>query len=206
MSTVLNTIVVVLGLPRTVAALIIRMNVILEAIAADKVTFPSPPVAIATVVAHVAALSSAESATKTRAAGTKQARDAARKLVIEDANQLHGYVQQLANASPEQAGAIAAAAAMTLRKTGAHPKSDLSVKQGVSGTVHIVAKSVKGARSHEWQYSVDGGKSWVSALPTTQPRTTLSGFQPGTLVSVRHRTIVKGGPGDWTPTVTLAVS
>jgi hypothetical protein len=206
MNSIVHSIIVVLGLPRAVAALIIRMNAILEAMTVAKLTFTTPPVAIATVSAHVAALSSAESATKTRAAGTKQARDAARKLVVEDANQLHAYVQQLANASPTEAATIAAAAAMTLRKAGAHPKSDLAVKQGVSGTVHVVAKSVKGARSHEWQYSVDGGKSWVSATPTTQASTTLSGLVPGTVLQVRHRTIVKGGPGDWCPTVTMSVS
>ncbi len=206
MGTILNTILVVLGLPKTVPALIIRMTAILDAMLANKVTFPSPPLAIALVTAHVAALSAAESATKTRALGTKQARDAARKLVIEDAYQLHGYVQQLANASPTEAASIAAQAAMKLRGSGAHPKADLTVNQTLSGTLHVVAKSAKGARAHEWMYSSDGGKSWVAVSPTTKPSTIITGFQPGTLVQVKHRIIVKGGPGDWSPTVQVAVS
>ena len=206
MTQAIHTILVVLGLPRAVAALIIRLTAILDAMMAAKTTFPSPPLAFALVQAHVAALSSAEAATKTRAAGTRQARDAARKLVIEDAKQLHGYVQQLANASPAQAESIATAAAMTLRKHAARITHDITIKQTVSGTVHVVAKSVKGARAHEWQYSVDAGKSWVAALPTAQPRTSLTGFQPGALVQVRHRSIVKTGAGDWSAAFQAVVS
>jgi len=205
-TTILHTIFVVLGLPRSVPAVIIRMNAILAAMLADKTTFPSPPIAIATVTTHVDALSVAESATKTKTLGTIQTRDDALKLVIEDANQLHGYVQQLANASPAQAANIAAAAAMSLRKTGAHPKADLTVRQIVSGTVHVVARSVKGAKSHEWQYSTDGGKTWTSASPTTKASTVLSGFQPGTLVQVRQRAILTTGPTDWSNVTQAAVS
>ncbi len=206
MATILHTIYVVLGLPRPVAALIIRVNAILAAMTANKTTFPSPPIAFAMVTTHVDALSVAESATKTRAAGTIQTRNDALELVIADANQLHAYVQQLCNASPAQAANIAADAAMTLRKTGAHPKADLTVKQGVSGTVHVVARSVNGAKSHEWQYSVDGGKTWTSASPTTKASTTLSGFQPGTLVQVRQRAILTTGPTDWSNVTQAAVS
>jgi len=206
MTTAIHTILVVLGLPRPVAALIIRMTAILDAMSANKTTFPSPPLAIALVTAHVAALSAAEAATKTKTVGTIQTRDAARKLVIEDANQLHGYVQQLANASPTEASIIAAAAAMTLRKNGAHPKSDLTVKQTLSATVSVVAKSVKGARAHEWQYSTDGGKTWLSAPPTAKASTTINDLPTGTLVHFRQRVITKAGAGDWSPPVAIAVS
>jgi hypothetical protein len=202
----LNTVYVVLGLPRSVPAVIIRVNAILAAMTANKATFPSPPIAFATVTTHADALSAAESATKTKAIGTIQTRDDALKLVIADANQLHGYVQQLANASPAQAANIVVDAAMTLRKTGAHPKADLTVKQTVSGTVHVVARSVIGAKSHEWQYSLDGGKTWTSASPTTKASTTLSGFQSGTLVQVRQRAILKTGPTDWSSVTQAAVS
>jgi hypothetical protein len=206
MKTVVHTIFVVLGLPRPVAPLIIRMNEILEAMLANKSEFPSPPVAIALAQSHVTALSSAETATKTKAPGTIPTRDAAQKLVIEDANQLHGYVQQLANASPDQAANIAAAAAMKLRKAATRQVHDLTVKQTASGTILATAGNVKGAKAHEWQYSLDGGKSWVSAPPTTKASTSITGLTSGVLVQVRHRSIVKGGPGDWSSVSTIAVS
>jgi hypothetical protein len=205
-SKVVSTILVVVALPRPVLALTVRMNAIIAAMTASKSTFPSPPVVLTTASSHVSALATAEVATKTRAVGTIQARDDAKKLVIADAGQLHAYVQQVVNASPDQAATIAAAAAMTLRKNGAHPKSDLTVKQTLSQTVHVVAKSVQGARSHEWQFSTDGGKTWTSAPPTAQASTTIQNLPSGTLVQFRQRVITKVGAGDWTPPVTLAVS
>jgi hypothetical protein len=205
-TTLRNKVSIVLGLPRAVAALIVRLTAILGAMTANKTTFNSPPIAIATVVTHVAALAAAEAATKTKAAGTKQTRDDALTLVIEDAKQLHAYVQQLANASPNQALTIAEKAAMTLRKVGAHPVHDLTIKQGSTGTVHVSARSVKGARAHEWQYSTDGGKSWTIMSATTTARTIITGLQPGVLVEVKHRSVVKGAPANWSAPFQAAVS
>jgi hypothetical protein len=206
MTSTLHTIIVVLGLPRAVAALIIRVNAILEAMLANATTFPSPPIAIATVTTHVAALSSAESAMTTRTTGTRQTRDDALKLVISDAKQLHGYVQLLANASPEKAATIATQAAMTLRHNGSHPAHDLTIKQGSTGTLRVSARSVKGAHAHEWQYSCDGGKTWTVAPATSRASTIITGIQPGTVVQVKHRTVMKGAPGDWSTSFTAAVS
>ena len=206
MTNAVHTIIVVLGLPTPVPALIVRTNAILSAMGANKTTFPNPPIALAVVTSHVAALSSAEAAMKTRTVGNRQTRDDARKLVVEDCSQLHGYVQQLANASPTEASSIATQAAMTLRKAGAHPKPDLAVKQAVSGTIHVVAKSVLGARANEWQYSLDGGKSWTQAASTTKASTSITGITPGTIVQVRHRAVVKTGPGDWSSVASMAVS
>jgi hypothetical protein len=206
MTTPLHLIQVVLGLPKPTAAIIVRLTAILDAMTANSSTFPTPPIALATVKVHVAALSSAEAAMKSRTVGNKAARDDAKALVIADAKQLHAYVQQLANASPSQAATIAADAAMKLHKAGAHPKADVTVKQKVSGAVHVSARSVKGAKSHEWQLSSDGGKSWTTLSPTTQASTTITGITPGTLVQVRHRIVVKGGPGDWVTSSPVAVS
>ena len=188
MSHALNTILIVLGLPKPVAKLIVRMTQILDAMLANKTIFVSPPVAISLALAQtrVAALGSAEGLAKGGGTAAIQARDAARKLVIEDANQLHGYVQQLANATPAEAATIAAAAAMALRKNSVKPKHDLVVKQTVSGTIKIVAGNVLGARSHEWQYSLDGGKTWTALPPTAQASTTVTGLTPATIVQVRH--------------------
>ena len=206
MTTTVRAIVVALGLPKTVAAIIVRLNVILDAMVANKTTFPSPPVALATAQAHVASLSSAETALKAKTPGGKATRDAALLLSKQDAAQLHGYVQTLCNATPAQAANIAADAAMTLHKSGAHPKADLTVKQGISGTVHLAARSIKGAKSHDWQISTDGGKSWSSLQSTTKASTTVTGLVPATTVQLRHRVLTKTGPTDWSPIVTAVVS
>jgi hypothetical protein len=200
-------IVVVLGLPRPVATTIIRVTNILAAMVANKTTFVSPPIALVTVQGHVAALVSAEADTKTKAKDTYPIRDAALKLVVEDARQLHGYVQQLANANPVNAESIASEAAMTLRKPMVRPVHDLTVKQAVSGAIHVAAGNVvKGTRAHEWETSLDGGKSWTAAPPTTKASTVISGITPGTFVQVRHRSIVKGASSDWSSPATFLVA
>jgi hypothetical protein len=205
MSIHIKTIFVVLALPQTTAGIIVRVTTILTAMTESKSTFATPPVAFTLVSSHVDALSTAEAATKTRTNGTITARDAAKKQVITDITQLHAYVQQLANANPTDAETIAKAAAMTLRKTAVRYKHPLSVKQGISGTVHVVAKSIAGACSHEWQFSTDGGKTWVAAPPTAQASTTISNLPPG-VMQFRQRVITRTGPSEWTPALTVAVS
>ncbi len=95
---------------------------------------------------------------------------------------------------------------MSLRKVGARHKSDLAVKQVVSGTVKVVAKGVLGSRSHEWQYSTDGGKTWVTTPPTTQASTTIPGLQPGVLTTFRQRVVTKVGPSDRSQPISVLVS
>jgi hypothetical protein len=95
---------------------------------------------------------------------------------------------------------------MALRKTTVPHKSDLAVTQIVSGSVKVVAKSTPGARSHEWQISTDGGKTWTNGTPSAQATTTMTGLQPGVLTTFRQRVITKTGPSDWSQPVTALVS
>jgi hypothetical protein len=206
MVALVHAILVVLGLPKAVPAMIVRLNAILDAMVANKTVFPSPPVALATAQTHLAALVSAEAALRSRTAGGRQVRDDALKLVKEDAQQLHAYVQQLCNASPAEAAVIAANAAMTLHKAGAHAKADVTVTHKLSGTLHVSARSVKGAKAHDWQLSTDGGKTWSSLQSTTKANTVVTGLQPATAVQIRHRVLTKAGPTDWSSVATAVVS
>ena len=175
--------------------MIIRLNAILDAMAANKTTFPSPPVAIALAQAHVAALSSAESALKSKTPGAKPVRDAALKLAIEDAHQLHTYVAQLCNASPDQASAIAADAAMALRKAGVHPSTTsrsnrrsrgrcTSSRQRHRGRPRATGGSTRSTGANRgWQHAHDAG-----------PHRNHGVFDRGGGAGWRHRSIGKAGP------------
>jgi hypothetical protein len=202
MSILTNTIVVVLGLPtnHSVLPLVLRSTSIVNAMEANKTTFASPNPPLTQVTAAINALTAAETAYKAHL-GTRADRDAAYKAVVALMHQVHAYVQALATASPASAETIAQDAAMTLRKTGAHPKSDLAVHQKISGTVTVVAKAGKGSRAHDWQYSTDGGKTWTLAPTTTKASTIITGLTPGVLVTYRHRSITKAGPSDWSQPV-----
>jgi hypothetical protein len=207
MSTIAAVITVVLGLPKTraIATTIVRVTSIADAIAANKAMFTSPTPPLTQVTSDLSTLTSAETAFKNRL-GTKAARDSALAAVIADAHQLHVYVQQLVNANPSEAASIAQNASMTLRKTAARHTNDLSVKQIVSGSVKVVAKAVKGAKAHEWQYSTDGGKTWIDAPSTTKSSTTISGLLPGTTVSYRNRVLTTSGHSDWSSAISAVVS
>ncbi len=206
MTKTLSTIIVVLAIKAaSVPALILRATAIVNAMTANKVTFPSPIPALAQVTADIATLTAAETALKSRS-GTMADREAARMKLVADMNQLHAYVQQLANANPEQAAVIAEDAAMALRKPSVRHKSDLAVKQVVSGSIKVIAKATVGARSHEWQYSIDGGKTWTNAPPSAQATTVIEGLQTGVLTAFRQRVVTKTGASDWSAPVSMIVS
>ena len=59
--------------------------------------------------------------------------------------------------------------------------------------------------SYEWEYSTDGGKTWVTTPVTLQAKTTILGLTAGTTVQFRHRPVTKtvgalDAPDQLTPT------
>ncbi len=200
-----HPIIIVLALPTSIAEIIVRATSVHDAMAQSSTTFPSPPMTLTTFSADIAALVTAQTAAKTRAVGAVATRDEKLQVVVTDLHQLKAYVQQIANANTAHADVIAQAAAMTLRKATAPSKSDLAVKQKVSGSVELVAKVQAGDHSHEWQSSVDG-KTWTNAPPSLQGKTTLTGLPTGVLTYFRHRAITKAGPGDWSQPISALVS
>jgi hypothetical protein len=189
----------------SVPAVLSRGNAIVTAMGANTGTFKSPTPALAVVTGHLTTLSTAEAALKART-GTRADRDTQLQLVVDDLHQLHTYVQQLATASPSQAANIAADASMSLRKTSPRHKSDLAASQEVSGTVKVASKAVAGGKSYEWQYSTDGGKTWLAVSPTTQAKVAIPNLQPGVTTAFRSRAVTKSGPTDWSDPVTIVVT
>ncbi len=207
MSLVANTIVVVLGINKNapVATLIETSATVINAMTANKATFSSPSPALSTVSAASIALASAQSAYKAQL-GTRAARDDAWRALVTLMQQLREYVQTVVSANPAQASTIAQDAAMALRKTPTHHKSDLAVKAVASGSVKVVAKALKGAKANDFEYSTDGGKTWIAVPTSTKASATITGLQSGLAVTYRHRSITKAGPGDWSQPVTAVVT
>jgi hypothetical protein len=75
----------------------------------------------------------------------------------------------------------------------------------VSGLVKIVAPAGGRRASYEWQYSADGGKTWVDMPGTLQAKTTLSGQQPQATLQFRYRVITKTGQGNWSAAISFLV-
>jgi hypothetical protein len=201
-----HKIIVVLGLPNKVADFIIRATAIRDAMAANSKVYPSPPVALATLTSHIDDLTTKEAATKTRTTGAVALRDAARKQVALDLGQLQGYVQQIVNADPANAESLAAEAGMSVRKKSNPAKPPLAAKNPSIGTVHLAAKAVAGAKTNDWQYSSDGGKTWINLPSSTKANTTVTGLQSATVVQFRHRPVTKAGPQDWGQPISALVT
>jgi hypothetical protein len=199
---------VVLKKPRPVTALISLAQAIEAAIGANVTTFPSPTPTIAQFTSDINALVTAETAARMRTKGAVQTRNTKLTLVVADLNLLRAYVEGIANATPASAAAIANSAAMELRKAPVLSKNDVNVKAAqVSGSVIVTARvGTRQKQSHEWEYSLDGGKTWVTAPPTTQAKTTITGLTPGVSLLVRHRAVTGTGPTDWTDAASLTVS
>ncbi len=203
---VIHDILVILGvLSRSVPKLIVRATAIVNAMTTNKATFPAPVPTLVQAQSDIDALTGAETAFRSHT-GTRADRDNKVKTLVADMKGLQGYVQQIVTANPGNAAAIADDASMTLRKVGSRSKPPLAVKQTVSGTVKLVAKATKGAKSNNWQYSTDGGKTWIDVPPTTKASTTIPNLTPGTTVEYRQRVLTKAGLSDWSQTVSALVT
>jgi hypothetical protein len=115
-------------------------------------------------------------------------------------------VQTVVDANPEIGTSVIESAAIAVRKTAVRKPRVFAAEPGVvSGSAKLVAPSAGARAFYEWQYSVDGGKTWVAAPGTMQAKTSVPGLTPGASVQFRYRPATKSGEGDWSQPVTLIV-
>jgi len=173
--------------------------------------FPSPPTPIATLLADLAALNTAETAVLSRTKGAVETRDAKLAAVKTGLVTLKAYVQTVANtATPENAPAIIQSSGMSVRKVTQRDKAALVAKQGsVSGSVKLVAKAAARSAAYEWQYSTDQ-KTWTTLPITLQAKTGVSGLTPATTPATtyafRVQEVPRTGVENWSQIVTRVVS
>jgi hypothetical protein len=197
--------IVALNLPINTLALVKKGKGIVGAMTQNPL-FPSPTPPLPTVSASIDALALAEQATEARTKGAVEARDAARATVREQLHQLGSYVQLVMDADKENAEKIAASAQMSTRKLRSGTRTDFEARVGpVSGSVHLIARSAARRAGYEWQWSVDGGKTWQPAAVTLQAKTTITGLPVATSCQFRFRPVTKTGEGAWSQVVTFVV-
>jgi uncharacterized protein (DUF2126 family) len=194
---------VTLHVPKKVKSIIALAENIANAMN-NNPTFPTPPVPIATLLADVAALNTAETAVLQRTKGAVEVRNAKLAVVRNDLESLRGYVQIVAAAgTPANAPAIMEAAGMTIRKVTTHNKPALAAKAGtVSGTIHLSAKAAGRTAAYDWQYSTDQ-KTWTTLPMTLQAKTGVTGLVSGTLYYFRVQVLVRTGAENWSQIVSL---
>jgi hypothetical protein len=189
---------VALNAPLKVADVLVFAQNVHDKMAASTVLLPTPSPALPLLQTDIDALASKESLVKGKAPGAVIDRDAALKVLRIDLNNECAYVELVANADPANAAKIADAAGMSLHKPRARTKAPLAAKAGTtSGVVQLIALHAAGAKANEWQYSTDGGKTWLDLPSTTKATTTVTNLPPGTTVQFRQRAVTKSGVSDW---------
>jgi len=198
--------VAVLKLPATIALLIVYVQGILKALTGNP-TFPTPNPPLTAVSGAASDLQAAETTARTRATGTIATRNEKRAVLVTLLEVLKAYVQSVADATPENAISIIESSGLALRKTAVHaPRVFAAKATTLSGSVKLTAPLAGRRAAYRWQYSTDGGKTWVDASETLQARTTVTGLPVGTTVQFRYRSVIKGGASDWSAPLSMVVS
>jgi hypothetical protein len=204
---VIHRSVATLNLPRPTPALITYAQQIVTSMT-NNASFPAPTPTLASVLTAINDLHNAEAAALARTKGAASARNDKRTVLVTLLQELKGYVQARADANMENGATIIQSAGLAVKKSPTRAPRVFAVKPGaVSGSAKLVAASAGARSSYEWQYSLDAGKTWVSASATIQAKTVVTGLTPGATVEFRYRAITaKAGEGNWSQTVTLLVN
>jgi hypothetical protein len=195
-----------LNLPTVVALLIIYGRHVVQAIGANPQWFATPSPALNIVTADLDALEASEAMTKNGTKGLADARDLKLKTVEDDLKALKAFVASVIALNPTQAGVIANAAGMELKRTTTRGKDPIAARMGKSlGQVLLVAKAAAKRASYDWQSSSDGGKTWVSLPSTNTASTSVEGLVAGTTYAFRVRSTVKNVVSDWSAAINFVV-
>jgi hypothetical protein len=194
-----------LRLPVPISLLITYVQGILKAMTGNA-TFPTPTPPVTTLSTALGDLQSAETVALTRVKGAIATRNEKKAALVALLELLRAYVQSIADATPENGPSIIESAGLAVRKVAVRAPRVFAAKPGtISGTAKLVVPSAARRASYEWQYSNDGGKTWLDAGPTLQAKTSIVGLTAGTTVLFRYRSVIKGGAGDWSPSVSMLV-
>ncbi|MDP9037239.1 MAG: fibronectin type III domain-containing protein [Myxococcota bacterium] len=197
--------IVTLQLPRNVPALIVYAQGIAKRMIGNP-AFPNPSPALSAITAAVDELQAAETAALARTKGATATRNEKRAALVTHLQQLRAHIQATADASATNAASIIESAGVRVKKMATrHARGFVARPGNVSGVARVFAATSARRASYEWQYSTDGGKTWVSAPATLQAKTSIAGLTPGATVHFKSRSVTKAGEGDWSQPVSLLV-
>ena len=194
------------------ASVLGRAYAIANGLAADPVRFPAPVPPLPIFQAQIAKTEVAEQAAGRRTTGAAAARNVERMVLVGMLETECGYVQTICDANPESAIAIAEAAGLPVAESPTRNEPLLKVTAGtVSGTVLLDANATAltggsgKSKFFNWQYTTDGGKSFINAPATPHGKTTIANLPPLTMVGFRVSVTYIEGPAEWSPIVAMLV-
>jgi hypothetical protein len=197
--------IAVLKLPKKVPDLINLGQVVIKGIT-NNTFIPNPNPSVAVVQKGLDDLVAAQAAATVRTSGAVALRNSKKGAFITLLEAVKTDAQSVADANPENGAAIIQSTGMALRKVPVRKQLGFHAKLGtVTGAVKVVAPAAARRASYEWQYSTDGGKTWVEMPATLQSKTSISGLTPQTTVMFRYRAVIKTGEGDWSQPTSILV-
>jgi hypothetical protein len=164
--------------------------------------FPSCPVNVSnggTLDLAIQALDLAITKALTRVKGAVQARDAQYKVVLDYLHILLAYVQSVGDLNAVNSEALIISSGFEVKHLGVAGKDAITVKpkKGESGTMIAKVKKIAGTIANLWEYSLDGGKTWVAMDATSKGTTEITGLKPGSSILVNHRPVLRKSKGTW---------
>src|SRR5215217_5438255 len=144
-----------------------RAKAIYNGLSGNPTLFVTANPLFAKLQSRIQAFDKAQQTAGTRAKGSAAARDLKAAELVTCLETARAYVQEFADASPEQGVTLIEAAAMTVFQRRAYNKPLLQAKQSLpSGAVQVIANvgALTATMSRKvffnWQSSGDGGKTW----------------------------------------------
>jgi hypothetical protein len=204
MTTLQRIRVVLKGRKTNVPLFLVLAQYIYASMTANAALFAASATLLATLASQIAAVTAAQAQVKSRIVGAAGARDAKRNALALTLESLRVQVQALCDSNMEGAIGIIQAAGMKAVLVATRTKQVLAATLGVQpGTVNLVAhaamlSTAKGKKVFNWQFTVDGGKTWVAAPSTPYAKTTIVGLPSVTTCGFRVCVSAgSAGPGAW---------
>jgi hypothetical protein len=207
----------ILGVSRfDVPAVLNRSMAMYNGFAGDPATYASPTLALPAFLVLIQNATAAQQLALLRGKGAAGARDVQRDLLLTGMEIERMFVQALADATPSRAVSLIENAGLLVAPFPVHNKAMLTLGNGnPSGTVTCSANIglLVGAgatmphqgRFFNWEYTLDGSKTFVAMPPTSRSKTSISNLTPLTMVGVRVNLNNSEGPGPWSQVVTILV-
>jgi hypothetical protein len=97
-------------------------------------------------------------------------------------------VQNIADQDPDTAATVIHGAGLAVKKAPSRKPHAFAATEGAI-SVKLSTVSAGTRATYLWQYSTDGGKTWIEVPGTSQAKTTIVGLTAGTTVLFRYRTV-----------------
>ena len=214
MSTVHHAVRAVLGFKTgSIPILMAGARNVYSKMSADTAQYPSPDPTMPQYLGLITDVDAAQPLVHSRTRGATSPRNVKAGALVTGSKRLLGYVQSLADTSPEIAAQIIVNSGFKVAGVSLHALTPVMLKNGkptgtviVRAFVKLLTGGSKAAVSFSWSYSVDGEKTWINLPVTPIGRTLITGLTALTTVAVRVAVTVGKLPiGEWSPASTLIV-